>query len=274
MSDRQRHTLDDLLTLMQRLRDPRDGCPWDLKQDYGTITPSTLEEAYEVVDAIERQDYVHLREELGDLLFQVVFYGQLAAEEDRFDMSDIVHDLTAKLIRRHPHVFPDGTLDSRRASGSALGDAEIKASWEAIKQEERVSKGSQGVFDDVPATLPALSRAAKLQKRAAKAGFDWDCHQGVVDKLDEEVAELKMALADDDLTAVADELGDVLFTCVNLSRHLGLDAERLARQAGLKFEQRFTQVAQKMDEARAGGQSSFSQDDLEAYWQAAKQPNK
>src|SRR5690625_278269 len=164
------YDIDDLLYLMARLRDPRDGCPWDLKQSYATIAPSTLEEAYEVVDTIERDDLDHLQEELGDLLFQVIFYSQLAREEQRFDFSQVVSDLVAKLVRRHPHVFPDGTLQSR-ASTTGEKPSQVKQRWEAIKQQERSAKGAEGLLDDVPLNLPALSRAAKLQKRAASVGF-------------------------------------------------------------------------------------------------------
>src|SRR5690554_6292832 len=165
------HTIDELLILMSRLRDPVDGCPWDLKQDFASIVPHTLEEVYEVVDTIERQDWTHLREELGDLLFQVVFYARLAEEQGDFTFSDVVHDITEKLLRRHPHVFPDGTLASRR-SGAELSDAQINANWEAIKQNEKASAGSSEqvtrVLADVPNAMPAMARAEKLQKKASR----------------------------------------------------------------------------------------------------------
>src|SRR5690606_21059326 len=204
---------------MARLRDPKSGCPWDIKQSYASIAPSTIEEAYEVVDAIEKQDYVHLKEELGDLLFQVIFYSQIGREEGRFDFAGIVSDLVAKLVRRHPHVFPDGSLHSRVADQSSL-PADVKQRWEAIKQEERASKGVKGVLADVPLNLPALTRATKLQKRAASVGFDWDDVQGPIAKVREELLEVEEALATGNQNAIAEELGDLLFAVVNISRFL------------------------------------------------------
>lgn len=259
--------LEDLMYLMQRLREPETGCPWDLKQDYQSITPSTIEEAYEVVDAIERGDLDHLKEELGDLLFQVIFYSQLADEDKRFTFHDVVHVITEKLVRRHPHVFPDGTLRSRRAPGEALDDTQIKASWENIKQNERSEKGNAGVFDDVPKALPALTRAAKLQKRAAKLGFDWPEAGPVLDKLDEELQELRDAFASGSESDIAGELGDLMFTCVNLSRHLGHDPDSLMRRANHTFESRFTHVAARMNAAKEQPPSAAT---LESWWEEAK----
>lgn len=232
------YSLDDLLYLMARLRDPKSGCPWDIKQSYASIAPSTIEEAYEVVDAIEKQDYVHLKEELGDLLFQVIFYSQIGREEGRFDFAGIVSDLVAKLVRRHPHVFPDGSLHSRVADQSSL-PADVKQRWEAIKQEERASKGVKDVLADVPLNLPALTRATKLQKRAASVGFDWDDVQGPIAKVREELLEVEEALATGNQNAIAEELGDLLFAVVNISRFLKLDAESALRSANRKFERRF-----------------------------------
>ncbi len=252
---------------MQRLRDPDTGCPWDVKQDYRSITSSTIEEAYEVVDAIEQGDFHHLKEELGDLLFQVIFYSQLAQEEKRFTFDDVVHALTSKLVRRHPHVFPDGALESQRQPGENLDDAEIKASWERIKQQERVSKGSAGVFDDVPKSLPALSRAVKLQKRAAKEGFDWQRADEVLDKIEEELTELCEAFEAKNMGQVASELGDLIFSCVNLARHIGHDPDALVRQTNQKFESRFTHVSQRM---RDSDQGTFTVDEMEAFWREAK----
>lgn len=263
----EQHTLNDMLYLMRRLRDPDTGCPWDLKQSYRSITSSTIEEAYEVVDAIEHEDYEHLREELGDLLFQVIFYSQLADEEGRFSFHDVVHALTAKLVRRHPHVFPDGTLKSKRSSDEVLDDAGIKASWERIKQDERDLKGSDGVFDDVPSSLPSLMRAAKLQKRAAKQGFDWQRADEVLDKIEEELTELCEAFESQNMDQVAGELGDLMFSCVNLARHIGRDPDSLVRQANQKFESRFNHVAQRMQE---GAQKAFSSEELEGFWREAK----
>ena len=236
------YNIDDLTYLMARLRDPDGGCPWDLQQSYATIVPSTLEEAYEVADAIESGDYDHLREELGDLLFQVIFYSQLGAEEERFSFADIVSTLVAKLVRRHPHVFPDGSLESRVSPGDKRDEAQIKAKWEALKQEERARKGKRGTLDDVPLNLPALSRAQKLQKRAAGVGFDWPNTDGVFAKIEEELGEVKAAMAEGQQAAVAEELGDLMFAVVNASRHLKVDAEAALRAASRKFEARFGYV--------------------------------
>jgi len=267
------YIIDDLVYLMSRLRDPDTGCPWDLKQDYRSITPSTIEEAYEVVDAIERNDLEHLKEELGDCLFQVVFYAQLANEEYRWDFSDVVHGITEKLIRRHPHVFPEGTLLSRRNAGDTLDDEGIKTSWESIKQGEREEKGKTGALDDVPTALPALQRAQKLQKRAARVGFDWTEARQVLDKIHEEVAELENAFsdtgADDRAELIAEELGDLMFSCVNLSRHLKRDAEQLLRSANSKFERRFRHVeAQLQEKGRCLEEATL--EEMDDLWQHAK----
>lgn len=274
-----RHSLDDLLTLMAVLRDPRHGCPWDIKQDWDTIVPHTLEEAYEVADAIERRAFDELPGELGDLLFQVVYYSQLAREEGRFGFDDIVHTLTAKMLRRHPHVFPDGTLDSRRDEGDGItqpvAESRVKARWEALKAEERearVSSPSQSpsALDDIPAALPALSRAAKLSKRAAGQGFDWPEERGVIDKIREELAEVETALADDDRAHAREEVGDLLFAVVNLARRLGCDPEQQLRRTNAKFERRFRHVERAL--AREGatpGDATLEQ--MERHWQAAKQ---
>ncbi|WP_188151727.1 nucleoside triphosphate pyrophosphohydrolase [Teredinibacter waterburyi] len=268
--------IDDILTLMARLREPEYGCPWDLKQTYQSITPSTLEEAYEVVDTIEKADYPHLREELGDLLFQVVFYSQLAEEDGFWNFADVVHGLTAKLVRRHPHVFPDGTLSSRRAAG-APEEAAIKASWEAIKQDERAKKGKLGTLEDVPLALPALSRAQKLQKRAAGVGFDWDSRVAVLAKLEEEVVELRQAFTDSELNAnhgaaqqkLEEELGDVMFSCVNLARHLKCDSEGLMRAANRKFERRFNGVEKLLaQQGKALGEVDMLE--MQAAWEQQK----
>lgn len=232
------YTIDDLLYLMARLRDPQSGCPWDITQDYASIAPSTLEEAYEVVDAIEKQDFVHLKEELGDLLFQVIFYSQIGKEEDRFEFTDVVSGLVAKLIRRHPHVFPDGTLHSRVENRHTL-PGDVKARWEVIKQQERAEKGAQGILADVPLNLPALSRAAKLQKRAASVGFDWDDVYGPIAKVREELMEVEAELDSGDESALEEELGDLLFAVVNIARYQKIDPEQALRRANQKFEQRF-----------------------------------
>ncbi len=247
MIDTTRYTLDDLKALMQRLRDPDSGCPWDIKQSCKTIAPSTLEEAYEVVDAIESENYGHLKEELGDLLFQVIFYSQIMAEEKRFEFDDIVSDLVAKLVRRHPHVFPDGTLASRYSGArTEAEEASIKQRWEELKREERAAKGQSGLLEDVPLNLPALTRASKLQKRASSAGFDWPSIDGVVLKIEEELAEVREALQSGDVHAVQEELGDLLFGVVNACRHAKVDAETALRGTNHKFEQRFAYIEMQL----------------------------
>ncbi|WP_110650036.1 nucleoside triphosphate pyrophosphohydrolase [Salinicola peritrichatus] len=275
----ERHGLDDLLTLMAVLRDPQHGCPWDLKQRWETIVPHTLEEAYEVADAIERRAFDELPGELGDLLFQVVYYSQFGREEGRFDFDDVVHTLTAKMLQRHPHVFPDGTLDSRRGDGS-VAEAEIKARWEALKTEEREARRAAGqepsarndepsALDDIPAALPALSRAAKLSKRAAAQGFDWPDEDGVIDKIREELAEVEAALAEGDRAHAQSEVGDLLFAAVNLARRLGCDPEQQLRRTNRKFEQRFRYVESAVNiEGRSLAETSL--EEMERHWQAAK----
>ncbi|MFT6352975.1 MAG: ATP diphosphatase [Neptuniibacter pectenicola] len=267
----QTYTVDDLIYLMSRLRDPDGGCPWDLKQSFASIVPHTLEEAYEVADAIERQDWTHLNDELGDLLFQVIFYAQLGHETERFDFSTIVSNLVTKLVRRHPHVFPDGTLHSPPAE-RALTDDEIKQNWETIKQQERDGKEARGesrVLDDIPQALPGLTRAVKLQKRASQVGFDWNDAELVLDKIEEELAELREAIQSGNQASVADEMGDVIFAQVNLARHLGVHPEEAVRGTNQKFERRFGFVE---DQVRASGKawSDFSLDQLDQFWDQAK----
>jgi len=263
------YRLDDLLQIMARLRDPEKGCPWDIKQTFQSIVPSTLEEAYEVADAIEREDYGHLKEELGDLLFQVIFYSQLGKEEALFTFQDIVAGLAEKLVRRHPHVFPGGTLDGSVAM-DAISEDEVKANWEAIKQQERQEHGHNGLLDDVPLALPALKRSAKLQKRAATVGFDWDNAREVIDKVREETQELEAAIQQQEQAAVADEIGDLLFSVINLSRHLKVDAESALRSANRKFERRFTYIEQQLA-AREATVFESSREQMEALWQEAKE---
>ncbi|KTC32945.1 nucleoside triphosphate hydrolase, partial [Pseudomonas sp. ABAC61] len=243
------YSLDDLLHLMARLRDPRYGCPWDLKQNYASIVAHTLEEAYEVADAIERGDFDHLPGELGDLLFQVVYYSQLAREEGRFEFAAVVDGITRKLIRRHPHVFPTGDLYAP-LDIPRLDEDQVKERWEQIKAEERAEKSDApqqlSLLDDVPTALPALSRAAKLQKRAAQVGFDWPEALAVVDKVREELDEVLEAMADNDAAAITDEIGDLLFVVVNLARHLKVDPETALRGANAKFDRRFRFIEQAL----------------------------
>ncbi len=266
------YQLPDLLHLMARLRDPQHGCPWDLQQDYASIVPHTLEEAYEVADAIESGDFEHLPGELGDLLFQVVYYSQLAREEGRFDFATVVDAITRKLVRRHPHVFPDGDLYGSPEL-PRLDEAAIKRRWEEIKAEERAEKAAApeqlSLLDDVPSALPALSRAAKLQKRAAQVGFDWPEALPVVDKVREELDEVLEAMSDNDPQAIAEELGDLLFVVVNLARHLKVDPENALRAANGKFERRFRFIEQALRDA---GRSIENCDleELDALWGEAK----
>jgi len=261
--------LQQLLAVMRRLREPEVGCPWDLEQTFRSIAPSTIEEAYEVVDAIEREDYEHLQEELGDLLFQVVFYAQMAEEEGRFDFNDIAKSISEKLLRRHPHVFPKGTLESRVDPDNRPSEQFVTEQWENIKAQERKNKGKTGLLDDIPTGLPALNRAYKLQKRAAKVGFDWNDANGVIDKLEEELQELKQALSHNNANAIADEIGDCLFTLVNLCRHVDVDAESALRGTNAKFSQRF-RIMEKLAREQNRDLAECDNDTLEALWQVAK----
>jgi nucleoside triphosphate diphosphatase len=222
--------LEALLALMRTLRDPAGGCPWDREQNFLSIAPFTIEEAYEVADAIGRGDLDRLRDELGDLLFQVVFHALLAEEAGRFDFAAVARGIRDKLVRRHPHVF---------AEPRAIGVAQLHVSWEAQKARERAAAGVRGVLSDVPRALPALSRAAKLGRRARRVGFDWAAAAEVRAKVDEELAEVDAALAAGDQRQVAEEIGDLLFTLANWARHLEVDAEDALRGAALKFERRF-----------------------------------
>lgn len=237
----ERYTLDDLVALMARLRDPEAGCPWDLKQDFATIAPYTVEEAHEVADAIARNDMNGLRGELGDLLFQVLFHSRMAQEQGLFDLRDVIDTLVEKMLRRHPHVFPDGRIDGRRQRHDMHDIGAIKTHWEATKKAEKQAAGESvaSAVDGVPGGFPALVRAQKLQKKAARVGFDWPDDGGVIDKLREEVDELARAVASGDEAHIAEEIGDVFFTLVNLARHRELDAETVARAGALKFERRF-----------------------------------
>ena len=266
------YQLDDLLHLMARLRDPQHGCPWDLRQDYASIVPHTLEEAYEVADAIARRDFPQLRDELGDLLFQVVYYSQLGREDGHFDFAQVVDGITRKLVRRHPHVFPDGDLHGP-LDLPRLDEATIKRRWEEIKAEERAEKAAApeqlSLLDDVPAALPALSRAAKLQKRAANVGFDWADATPVVAKIQEELDEVREAMANGQAAQVEEEVGDLLFVMVNLARHLQVDAEDALRQANAKFERRFRFIEEAL-KAQDRTPQEASLEEMDALWDAAK----
>ncbi|WP_309044781.1 nucleoside triphosphate pyrophosphohydrolase [Marinobacter sediminicola] len=276
------YSIDDLKVLMARLRDPETGCPWDAKQTFRSIVPHTLEEAHEVADAIEREDFRNLEDELGDLLFQVIFYSQIGAEESRFSFDSVVDNLVRKLIRRHPHVFPEGTLESRIDPDNRPDEAWIKESWERIKAEERAQEQeaastdapSPSRLDGIARALPAMVRAEKLQKRAARHGFDWPNIDPVFDKLHEEIDELKEAwqaagLGEGDRDAVEDELGDVLFVCVNLARFMKVNPEQAIGRTNHKFEARFRAIEQAL--VREG--RDFDEQTLEALddiWQSVK----
>ncbi len=259
----------ELLELMARLRDPDTGCPWDRRQDFRSVAPHTLEEACEVVDAIERADYAQLPEELGDLLFQVVFHAQLGREQGRFDFDAIVSGLVAKLLARHPHVFPDGTLDSRRAPDATPEPTEIRRNWARIKQAERAARGDDGALAGIPLALSALTRAAKLQQRAAEHGFDWSDPEPIPDKIREELDEVRQARASGDAAHIREEIGDLLFACVNLARHLGIDGEAALRAANRKFATRFDHMIAALD-GDVEAFRSLSATAKEALWQRAK----
>lgn len=252
--------LETLLDIMRRLRDRDHGCPWDLEQDFASIAPYTIEEAYEVADAIQQGDLSSLKDELGDLLFQVVFHAQIAAEQNSFDFADVVAAISDKMIRRHPHVFGDGDI------GSA--DAQTLA-WEEMKAKERAAKGHTSLLDDVPIGLPGLPRATKLQKRAAKVGFDWPDATHVLEKITEECAELSEAAQAQDQEHTEEEFGDLLFAMANLARHLRVDPERALRVANDKFTKRFQYIEAHYQDT-ADDIKDASLDEMDALWVEAK----
>jgi ATP diphosphatase len=265
--------INDLIAIMARLRTPEIGCPWDLKQNFSTIAPYTIEEAYEVADAIERGDFADLKDELGDLLLQVVFHAQMADEEQRFAFGDVVEAIITKLIRRHPHVF--GDLDAKDA-------AAVKERWDVIKGEEKAERAARRVgdgeppspanlLDDVPVALPGLTRAVKLQKRAGKVGFDWNDPHAVVAKIREEILEIEHELspAAHDQDRLEDELGDILFAVANLARHLSVEPEAALRRANAKFTRRFAHIEREL-QRRGQELKSASLDEMEALWMEAK----
>ena len=253
-------SIQKLLDIMKRLRDRERGCPWDLEQDFSTIAPYTIEEAYEVADAIEREDMGDLRDELGDLLFQVVFYAQMADEEGHFNFDDVASAINEKMLRRHPHVFGDETDRSQTT---------IKQNWERIKAAERAVKSDDSVLAGVAKALPALKRAQKLGKRAATVGFDWPDRKGVHEKIQEELAELEQAVGTRDRDDIEEEFGDLLFAVVNLARHLKVDPENALRRANDKFERRFRTMEADID---ASGRQfrDFNLEGLDRLWRKAK----
>jgi len=268
--------MQQLLTIMRNLRDSAHGCDWDRKQTLRTLTGYTLEEVYEVIDAVEREDAAQLCDELGDLLFQVVFYAQIASEQGQFDFHDVAAAISAKLLHRHPHVFPDGTLASFGSSELALDAQTVAIRWEEIKNLERQVKAARvlagslpSVLDDVPAALPALERARKLQRRAASLGFDWQDAAPVLVRLREEIAELEAAIDKADTAAIQDEFGDVMFSCVNLARHLDIDSETALRAANGKFEGRF-RAMERLAHGRSLTLSKMTLAELDALWDEVK----
>ena len=261
-----------LLDIMAALRTPGSGCPWDLEQSFATIVPYTIEEAYEVADAVERGDFADLRDELGDLLLQVVFHARMAEEDGRFDFGGVVEAITAKMIRRHPHVFGDA---------NNLSPNEVKALWGEIKAEEKRLRAKEraalaadvdeptGALSGVPTTLPALTRAVKLQQKASKVGFDWNDPRAVLAKLREEIDEIEAELDANDRDKAGGEVGDLLFAVANLARHLDIDPESTLRGANAKFERRFGHIERRLAEQGRSPESA-SLDDMEALWNEAK----
>jgi len=265
-SSAQKHkqSITDLLTIMEALRAPETGCPWDVEQTFGSIAPYTIEEAYEVADAIERADFEDLKEELGDLLLQVVYHAQMAREDGHFTFEDVVHGIASKMIRRHPHVFGS---DEERANFNAEGF------WERIKSEEKSGKSSaeKSVLDGVPLSLPALVRAIKLQNKAARVGFDWPDMEPVLDKIREEIGELEDAtsLENPSREKIAEEYGDLLFVVANLGRHLQIEPEDALRRANTKFIRRFGQV-EKLLQAKGKTPDQSDLKEMDALWDQVK----
>jgi len=269
--------IERLIEIMAALRTPGTGCPWDLEQDFASVAPYTVEEAYEVADAIARGDKLDLKDELGDLLLQVVFHARMAEEEGSFAFPDVVEAITSKLIRRHPHVFGDAR---------DLSPAQVKVLWHRIKAAEKAAKAAareaaglpplqedKSVLAGVPHTLPALTRAWKLQARASTVGFDWNDARLVLDKIREETEEIDEALADGDKAAIQEEIGDLLFVIANLARHVGADPEGCLNAANAKFERRFKGIEEQL-EAEGRNAKDASLDEMEALWQAVKKAEK
>jgi ATP diphosphatase len=253
--------IGELLEIMRRLRAPKGGCPWDLEQTFDTIAPYTIEEAFEVADAIARKDMAALKDELGDLLFQSVYHTQMAAEAGAFDFKDVVRAICAKMIHRHPHVFGDAKVDTA---------ADQTSRWEDLKAEERAAKNAGSVLDGLPAGLPALKQAEKFQNRAARVGFDWPEAKQVLDKIDEEIGEIKTAMADGaGPDRIRDEIGDLLFAVVNLARKIGIDPGMALRGTNLKFDRRFRRIEGFLKaEGRSPDQATL--EEMEALWVKAK----
>lgn len=271
----------DLLAIMAALRDPVTGCPWDVAQDFASIAPYTIEEAYEVADAIGRGDILDLKDELGDLLLQVVFHARMAEEAGHFTFADVVEAITAKLIRRHPHVFGDSHVFGDRSAGNP---GLVKALWETIKAEERAEKAAAkaalgiiepkaGLLEGIPPALPALTRAVKLQARAASVGFDWNDPKAVLCKLREEIGEVEQALEHKDGAAITEEIGDMLFVIANLARHAGIEPETALEGTNAKFRRRFAHVERRLAE-QGREPAGATLEEMDAYWNEARARDK
>ena len=254
--------MGSLLDVMAKLRDPAGGCPWDIEQSFETIAPYTIEEAYEVADAIDREDIPAIREELGDLLLQVVFHSQIAKDQGQFEFEDVAQSIANKMIERHPHVFGETKFATPE---------EQKAHWELLKQREREQKSTETVsaLDGVALALPALTRAEKIQKRASRVGFDWEDLTPVLEKIDEELSELRQAAAGTEAVAIEDELGDLLFSVTNAARHMKVDPEQALKKATTKFEKRFKSVERALA-AEGKEMSDTGAEVLDQYWRRSK----
>ena len=252
--------INNLLQTFKKLRDPSQGCPWDKEQDFKSIASCSIEEAYEVADAIEREDFNDLKEELGDLFFQIIFHSGMAEEKKLFNFEEVVKELNDKLIRRHPHVF------DKKQEMSASESLEI---WEKEKKKEREKKNLISLMDDIPKNLPSLTRAKKIQKRAKSVGFDWQNENDVIRKIDEEIDELKRAKVSQKKEDISEEIGDLFFTLVNLSRHYNLEPEDIIRKANLKFETRFRKMEDEANKTKVNLED-LEINELETLWQKIK----
>ena len=252
--------INNLLQTFKKLRDPLQGCPWDKEQDFKSIASCSIEEAYEVADAIEREDFNDLKEELGDLFFQIIFHSGMAEEKKLFNFEEVVKELNDKLIRRHPHVF------DKKQEMSASESLEI---WEKEKKKEREKKNLISLMDDIPKNLPSLTRAKKIQKRAKSVGFDWQNENDVIKKIDEEIDELKRAKVSQKKEDISEEIGDLFFTLVNLSRHYNLEPEDIIRKANLKFEKRFRKMEDEANKTKVSLED-LEINELETLWQKIK----
>ena len=256
-----KRTIEDLIEVMARLRDPNGGCPWDLEQDFKSIAPYTIEEAYEVADAIDRDDMNDLREELGDLLLQSVYHAQMAKEAGHFDINDVITDITDKMIHRHPHVF--GETEANTA-------ADVNVLWDERKKLEKGKDQRKSALDGIPHNFPALLRASKLTKKAAKTGFEWTDPNNILDKLEEEIGEMREAINNQDLPNQKEEIGDMLFVLANLARHIGFNPEESLRQANNKFERRFKGMEEDSKKLDLNNFSDASLDQMKQLWQDQK----